>query len=86
MTCLDPRCVPEQFFGPDSRAAVIRNAGGRASKDVITSITVLRSLANAAAVLVIHHTGERTLLPAAAWNSRCERCWSRMLTLNQIVA
>ena len=57
MTCLDPRCVPENFFGPSVGAAVYRNAGGRATKDAITSITLLRTLANAAAVLVIHHTG-----------------------------
>lgn len=73
VTCLDPRSVPEQFFGPELGAAVIRNAGGRATKDVITSITVLRSLANAAAVFVIHHTGTRdlsfSLFLIAAWNS-----------------
>ena len=57
MTCLDPRCVPEQFFGPDLGAGVIRNAGGRATKDAIKSITVLRSLANAASVFVVHHPG-----------------------------
>ncbi|MCJ1225803.1 hypothetical protein MMC12_002452 [Toensbergia leucococca] len=56
LTCLDPRCIPEQFFGPLLRTPVIRNAGGRASKDAVTSITVLRSLMNAAAVLVVHHT------------------------------
>lgn len=61
VTCLDPRCVPEQFFGPEFGHAVIRNAGGRATKDAITSITLLRSLANAAAVFVIHHTGKRDL-------------------------
>ncbi|KAM0805163.1 hypothetical protein BDR22DRAFT_959693 [Usnea florida] len=52
------QCVPEQFFGPDCHAAIIRNAGGRATQDVITSITVLRSLMrDAVAVFVIHHTG-----------------------------
>ena len=60
MTCLDPRVVPEQFFGPELNAAVIRNAGGRVSQDVIKSITVLRTLANLSAVLVIHHTGKHT--------------------------
>lgn len=64
MTCLDPRVVPEQFFGPDFRNAVIRNAGGRVSKDVINSITVLRSLADASAVLVIHHTGKHNPITA----------------------
>ena len=51
--------MPEQFFGPGLGSAVIRNAGGRATKDAIRSITVLRSLANAASVFVIHHTGSR---------------------------
>ncbi|KAL9067462.1 MAG: hypothetical protein Q9161_006894 [Pseudevernia consocians] len=56
LTCLDPRVVPEQFFGPELNTPVIRNAGGRVNKDVITSIALLRSLANMKAVLVIHHT------------------------------
>ncbi|KAL8824521.1 MAG: hypothetical protein Q9191_005002 [Dirinaria sp. TL-2023a] len=56
LTCLDPRCVPEQFFGPVARVPVIRNAGGRATKDAIASITVLRALARSSTVLVVHHT------------------------------
>ena len=58
MTCLDPRVVPEQFFGPELNTPVIRNAAGRVNKDVINSITLLRSLGDASAVLVIHHTGK----------------------------
>ena len=38
------------------RFGVIRNAGGRASDDAITSIVVLRSLTNVKNVIVIHHT------------------------------
>ena len=60
VTCLDPRVVPEQFFGPGLNGPVIRNAGGRVSKDAINSIVALRSLAYASAVLVIHHTGQHT--------------------------
>lgn len=56
LTCLDPRVVPEQFFGPELNTPVIRNAAGRVNKDVINSITLLRSLGDASAVLVIHHT------------------------------
>ena len=77
VTCLDPRCVPERFFGPELSVGVIRNAGGRANKDAITSITLMRSLADAAAVFVIHHTGKRdffSLPTSAAWKSRCEAC------------
>ena len=58
VTCMDPRCVPEQVFGPELRGASIRNAGGRATKDVINSITVLRTLADASLILVVHHTGD----------------------------
>lgn len=58
MTCLDPRCVPEQFFGPNLGAGCVRNAGGRATKDAINSITVLRALVGIKTVLVIHHTGK----------------------------
>ena len=54
---MDPRCVPEQMFGPDFRGASFRNAGGRATKNAIDSITVLRSLAAVSLVLVVHHTG-----------------------------
>ena len=64
VTCLDPRCVPEQFFGPDVGAAVFRNAGGRATKDAISSITLLLSLAGISSILVVHHTGNSRLLQA----------------------
>lgn len=56
MTCLDPRCVPEHFFGPSLGTGVIRNAGGRATPDAIKSILALRALMDAKGVLVIHHT------------------------------
>ena len=35
---------------------VIRNAGGRATPDVVTSITALRTLADVKGVFVVHHT------------------------------
>lgn len=63
VTCLDPRCVPEQYLGPDVRAGVIRNAGGRASPDVVKSVLVLRSLVDVDTVLVVHHTGELESVP-----------------------
>ncbi|EED23684.1 conserved hypothetical protein [Talaromyces stipitatus ATCC 10500] len=56
LTCVDPRCVPEAFFGPDMQAAVYRNAGGRVTEDVVRSINVLRALVNMGTVLVVHHT------------------------------
>lgn len=57
VTCLDPRSVPEAFFGPDFRGAVIRNAGGRATDDAVRSLTVLKALAGVKTVAVVHHTG-----------------------------
>lgn len=59
VTCLDPRCVPETFFGPGFDGGVIRNAGGRATDDAIRSLTILRGLAGLRNVVVIHHTGKR---------------------------
>lgn len=59
VTCLDPRCVPEAFFGPDLRGAVCRNAGGRATDDVVRSLNVLRALVNMKTVVVVHHTGKK---------------------------
>lgn len=59
MTCLDPRCVPETFFGPGFDGGVIRNAGGRATDDAIRSLTILRGLAGLRNVVVIHHTGKQ---------------------------
>ncbi|KUL84305.1 hypothetical protein ZTR_07571 [Talaromyces verruculosus] len=56
LTCVDPRCVPEAFFGPDLRGAVHRNAGGRATGDVVRSLNVLRALVNMKTVVIVHHT------------------------------
>lgn len=58
VTCVDPRCVPEAFFGPDLRAAVHRNAGGRATADVVRTLNVLRALVKMNTVVVVHHTGK----------------------------
>lgn len=59
MTCLDPRCVPETFFGPGFDGPVYRNAGGRATDDAVRSLTLLRGLAGLRNVAVIHHTGKQ---------------------------
>lgn len=64
MTCLDPRCVPEAFFGPGFDGGVIRNAGGRATDDAIRSLTALRGLAGLKNVVVIHHTGKQLVFLA----------------------
>ncbi|OAL31664.1 hypothetical protein AYO22_00937 [Fonsecaea multimorphosa] len=60
LTCMDPRVVPEQFLGSHPMIAVFRNAGGRATPDVVRTINTLQSLAykvQKATVMVVHHTG-----------------------------
>jgi carbonic anhydrase len=61
VTCMDPRVVPEQFLGPENPiVAVARNAGGRATPDVIRTINTVQSLAykvGKVSVMVVHHTG-----------------------------
>ncbi|KAF3768754.1 carbonic anhydrase, partial [Cryphonectria parasitica EP155] len=55
LTCLDPRCVPETFFGPDYVGATFRNAGGRATDDAIRSLTLLKALGGLKTIAVVHH-------------------------------
>ncbi|KAB8338706.1 hypothetical protein FH972_021651 [Carpinus fangiana] len=56
ITCMDPRVVPEDYFGPDLRAAVLRNAGGHARPDTIASLVLFRSLSDFKTVAVVQHT------------------------------
>lgn len=66
VTCMDPRVVPEQFLGPNARVAVFRNAGGRATPDVVRTINVVRTLSRKApgfSVMVVHHTGKWSMSP-----------------------
>lgn len=76
---MDPRVVPEQFLGPNSFVAVFRNAGGRASPDVVRTIATLQSLAykvKKANVMVIHHTGQSPhLWPLELELTECSRLW-----------
>ena len=62
---MDPRVVPEQFLGTFPGIAVFRNAGGRASPDVVRTINTLQSLGNRSknpvTVMVVHHTGTAIL-------------------------
>jgi len=62
ITCADPRCVPERFFGLNTRdgVVVIRNAGGHV-KSELTSILALDHLLTLKDILVIHHTDCGTL-------------------------
>lgn len=77
MTCLDPRCVPETFFGPGFDGGVIRNAGGRATDDAVRSLTLLRGLAGLRNVAVIHHTGKQRDAPLPDIHPRTEIMYSR---------
>lgn len=46
-----------------SEAAIIRNAGGRAS-DALRSIATLDAIAGLSTIIVVHHTGEhKTAIP-----------------------
>ncbi|OCK74953.1 carbonic anhydrase [Lepidopterella palustris CBS 459.81] len=56
ISCSDPRVIPEQYFNLGrGEAAVIRNAGGRAS-DAIRSLAALDAIANIGTVIIVHHT------------------------------
>jgi carbonic anhydrase len=57
VTCSDPRCRPDQYFGSDFFGPVHKNAGGRATDDAIRSFNVLRSIVYLKAICVVHHTG-----------------------------
>jgi hypothetical protein len=57
VTCVDPRCTAENFFGPGFRGPVVQNAGGRATDDAVRSLTILRAMLNLKVVVVVHHTG-----------------------------
>lgn len=62
---MDPRVVPEQFLGPSPGIAVFRNAGGRASPDVVRTINTLQTLGHKSTVpvtvMIVHHTGKLML-------------------------
>lgn len=63
ITCLDPRTDPAHFLGLElSDAMVVRNAGGRATPDVIADVALIAQIAESAIaegplfeVAVIHH-------------------------------
>lgn len=65
VTCIDPRCEPTQFLGPNHFGATIKNAGGHATPDAVRSILTLRSLVTSTShkgtVAVVHHTGKCAL-------------------------
>lgn len=58
LTCMDARLDPAKFAGlAEGDAHVIRNAGGRASDDVIRSLIISYKLLGTREWFVIHHTG-----------------------------
>ncbi|MGH8744545.1 MAG: beta-class carbonic anhydrase [Burkholderiales bacterium] len=57
LTCMDARLQPSRFAGlAEGDAHVIRNAGGRASDDVIRSLVISYKLLGTREWFVIHHT------------------------------
>ena len=64
VTCLDPRVDPAAFFGLElGDAAVIRNAGGRVTDDVIDDLSFISQMVEGVRpdgplfeVAVVHHT------------------------------
>ena len=57
VTCMDARLHPEKFLRLESGDAhVIRNAGGRVSKDAIRSLVISERLLGTEEIVNIHHT------------------------------
>lgn len=57
LTCMDARLDPEKFLGlEEGDAHVIRNAGGRATEDVLRSLAISQQLLGTTEVVIIHHT------------------------------
>ena len=57
LTCMDMRLDPKKFPGLEqSKAYVIRNAGGRANEETIRSLVVAHKFQGAKAIFVIQHT------------------------------
>ena len=57
LTCMDMRLDPKKFpVLEQSKAYVIRNAGGRANEETIRSLVVAHKFQGAKAIFVIQHT------------------------------
>ena len=57
VTCIDARLHPERFLGSNiGDIHVIRNAGGRATDDVLRSLIISSQLLGTREHMVIHHT------------------------------
>jgi len=61
LTCMDPRVNVRDFGAPFRGAYVLRNAGGRATQDVVRSCVVAWRLADAKELAVVHHTDCRMM-------------------------
>ena len=57
LTCMDARVDPMKLLGlQPGEAHIIRNAGGRATEDAITSLVVSAVVLDKPQIVVIHHT------------------------------
>ena len=61
ITCMDPRCNPNEFWNFSEEGPVpIRNAGGRVTEDALRSVRVIAALMGnkqntVGAVAIVHH-------------------------------
>lgn len=64
VTCMDARIDVFKLLGlRPGDAHVVRNAGGRATDDVVRSLAVSQSALGTEEVMVVHHTGCAALEP-----------------------
>jgi carbonic anhydrase len=61
LTCMDPRVNVRDFGTAFRDAFVLRNAGARATQDVVRSFVVAWRLAGATEFVVVHHTDCRMM-------------------------
>jgi carbonic anhydrase len=77
VTCMDARLHPEKFLGLEvGDAHVIRNAGGRASQDVIRSVVISERLLGTNEIVVIHHTDCGML--TFSNQDLAKKCWEEL--------
>ena len=56
-TCMDPRVSPQNFWQlPNLGPGILRNAGGRATPDVLRSLHVLTAIMEPGVIAVVHYT------------------------------
>lgn len=73
LTCMDARVDPARIFGLEpGDAHVVRNAGGRASRDALRSLAISNNMAGTREIVVLHHTDCALLTDDEVLRSRIE--------------